>query len=337
MPGLLAAAARCGFSLPDLLRNAGIRVQGDVSHDGLPPNASVDGLLRLLDAARPVSTSASFPLALADSFRFEFFPEAETFLQSSPSLRDAMVMLPLIPSVVLPGIVFAMQETRGKTTILLTLDAQLQTPARDDLALLVFAIMHRLVTHLLPIAPDGIVLNLRQPAGLWQDSIRQYFNFPVRFDQAEDGLLAPSSLLDIPLLGNFPEVHANAQLQLEAHLARQQRSVSLAEQLRQYWHRHPDSLSDALPLAAAALALHPRTLQRKLQAEGLSFGSLLRDYRLAQAQQYLQQPSLDIESISLKLGFQDRHAFSHAFKQWTGLSPMAWRQQTVPLSTQINE
>ena len=89
MPGLLAASARCGFSLPDVLNSAGIRVQGDASHDGLPPNASVDGLLRLLDAARPVSLNACFPLALADSFRFEFFPEAETFLQSSRSLRAA--------------------------------------------------------------------------------------------------------------------------------------------------------------------------------------------------------------------------------------------------------
>ena len=165
----MAAAARCGFSLPDLLRNAGIRVQGDVSHDGLPPNASVDGLLRLLDAARPVSLNACFPLALADSFRFEFFPEAETFLQSSRSLRAAMVMLPLIPSVVLPGIVFTIHEAGEKTAVRLTLEAQLQGPAHEDLALLAFAIMHRLVTHLLPIAPDGIVLNLRQPAGLWQE------------------------------------------------------------------------------------------------------------------------------------------------------------------------
>ena len=35
MPGLLAASARCGFSLPDVLNSAGIRVQGDASHDGL--------------------------------------------------------------------------------------------------------------------------------------------------------------------------------------------------------------------------------------------------------------------------------------------------------------
>lgn len=329
MPGLLMAAARCGFSLPDLLRQAGVHIQGDVNHEGLPPHASINGLLHLLDAARVVSTNACFPLALADSFRFEFFPEAETFLQSSPSLREAMVMLPLVPSVVLPGILFTIQETGDKTAVHLTLEAPAQSPARDDLALLTFAIIHRLVMHLLPVAPEGIVLNLCQPAGIWQDSIRQYFRIPVRFDQPENCLLGPNHLLDIALLGSFPEVHAKAQLQLEAHLARQQRSGSLAEQLRQHWHRHPESLSDALTLTAAALSLHPRTLQRKLQSDGLSFGGLLRDYRLTQARKYLQEPQLDIESISLKLGFQDRHAFSHAFKQWTGLSPMAWRQQAA--------
>lgn len=327
MPGLLAAAARCGFSLPDVLRSAGIRVQADASHDGLPPNASIDTILRLHDAARAASSTACFPLALADSFRFEFFPEAETFLQSSRNLREAMAMLPLIPSVVHPDIVFDACEAGDRLSVRLKLDAHIHGPSRDDLALTAFAVIHRLLVHLLPVAPDGIVLHLRQPAGRWQDSIRAYFRFPVHFDQAEDCLLAPRRLLDMALLGDFPELHANARLQLEAHLARQQQGSSLATQLRQHWHRHPESLGADLAATATALELHPRTLQRRLRSEGLSFGGLLRDYRLAQAQHYLQQPALDIESISLKLGFQDRHAFSHAFKQWTGLAPMTWRQQ----------
>ena len=40
----------------------------------------------------------------------------------------------------------------------------------------------------------------------------------------------------------------------------------------------------------------------------------------------LRDMNLDIESIALKLGFNERRSFTLAFKHWQGMSPSQYRQ-----------
>ncbi len=81
---------------------------------------------------------------------------------------------------------------------------------------------------------------------------------------------------------------------------------------------------------AQSMLLTPRTLQRRLSSEGVSFSELLRDARQQRATQLLSESSLSMEQISATLGFSDAVAFSHAFKAWTGRSPQAWRTAAEP-------
>ncbi len=76
---------------------------------------------------------------------------------------------------------------------------------------------------------------------------------------------------------------------------------------------------------AAALFMTPRTLQRRLAAEGTGFGALLREVREVRARTLLRRPSLPIEEIAWRLGFHDPDAFSRAFRSWTGMSPSGFR------------
>lgn len=82
----------------------------------------------------------------------------------------------------------------------------------------------------------------------------------------------------------------------------------------------------SLPDLASSLHLTPRTLQRRLAAEGSSFAGLLQDVRLERAVELLGRRSLRMEEIAWRLGFSDAVAFSRAFKQWTGSAPAHWRQ-----------
>ncbi|MBF7729086.1 helix-turn-helix transcriptional regulator [Pseudomonas sp. N040] len=78
---------------------------------------------------------------------------------------------------------------------------------------------------------------------------------------------------------------------------------------------------------AAALSLHPRVLQKRLQAVGSSFAGLLRDTRLEIAQQHLRHSRLSITELALNLGYAEVAVFSRNFKAWTGESPLQWRQR----------
>ena len=72
---------------------------------------------------------------------------------------------------------------------------------------------------------------------------------------------------------------------------------------------------------ARDLGLSPRTLARRLEAEGLSFSSVLEKLRQDLARRYLAEDQLSIAQIAWLLGYRETAAFSHAFKRVTGKTP----------------
>jgi AraC-like DNA-binding protein len=77
---------------------------------------------------------------------------------------------------------------------------------------------------------------------------------------------------------------------------------------------------------AGELNLSPRTLQRKLSEAGASFQQVLDQARFALATDYLRQANLSLVDIAFLLGYQEQSAFTHAFKEWAGVNPGAWRE-----------
>ena len=87
----------------------------------------------------------------------------------------------------------------------------------------------------------------------------------------------------------------------------------------------PDGrMSDAK--VAETLFMSNRNLQRKLEAQGTTFKTILTELRKELASKYIQDPQLTLTEVSFMLGFSEMSAFSRAFKQWTGQSPKAQRQ-----------
>jgi AraC-like DNA-binding protein len=78
---------------------------------------------------------------------------------------------------------------------------------------------------------------------------------------------------------------------------------------------------------AAELGLSTRTLQRKLAEAGSSFQQVLDAVRFGLAQDYLRRRELGLVDIAFLLGFQEQSAFTHAFREWSGMNPGAWREQ----------
>jgi AraC-like DNA-binding protein len=80
---------------------------------------------------------------------------------------------------------------------------------------------------------------------------------------------------------------------------------------------------------AAALDLSPRTLQRKLADAGATFQQVLDAARYALAMDYLRRDGLSLVDIAFLLGFQEQSAFTHAFREWSGMNPGAWRERAL--------
>jgi AraC-like DNA-binding protein len=69
------------------------------------------------------------------------------------------------------------------------------------------------------------------------------------------------------------------------------------------------------------LGVSPRTLERRLACEGMTFSRVLDELRFDLARRYLQERDLPISEVAWLLGYRETSAFNHAFKRWTGKTP----------------
>lgn len=81
-----------------------------------------------------------------------------------------------------------------------------------------------------------------------------------------------------------------------------------------------------LPDVAERLALSPRSLHRKLEAEGESFQKIKDELRRDIAIHALTRTDTPLKQISVDVGFADQASFQRAFVQWTGRPPGTWRR-----------
>jgi AraC-like DNA-binding protein len=78
---------------------------------------------------------------------------------------------------------------------------------------------------------------------------------------------------------------------------------------------------------AEKLNMTPRTLQRRLQAEGVVFRQLVESIRQHHAERLLLLNQKSIGEVSDLLGYSDVTNFSRAFRRWAGCSPRDYLKQ----------
>jgi AraC-like DNA-binding protein len=83
----------------------------------------------------------------------------------------------------------------------------------------------------------------------------------------------------------------------------------------------------SLQAVSKRLGMSSRTVQRRLDELGSSFGACLAAVRLDLAQTLLREADLEIKEVAFLLGYSGGPAFCKAFSHWTGLSPLRFRQR----------
>jgi AraC-like DNA-binding protein len=143
---------------------------------------------------------------------------------------------------------------------------------------------------------------------------------PLRFGQPQNRISYPRAWATRPPRLANPITAA----QLSVHCARMledfQAQAEITRQVFGELTRAPGQFP-GLDDIAARLGMTARTLRRRLDAEGASYGALLTSVRHALALDYLCTTDLCIDDVALALGFSDAVSFRHAFKRWTGRTP----------------
>lgn len=151
------------------------------------------------------------------------------------------------------------------------------------------------------------------------------FPAPIRFGQPQSSITFDGLLEGLPI--------SRSEVEMQNFLARAPRDWIFTSSRE---HAFPLRVRELLLLsehldyhlsdAAAALNLTPRTLIRRLDADGTSFQGIKDGLRRDIAIRDLSQGTKSIEAISHDIGFASAANFHRAFKRWTGTTPGAYRR-----------
>ncbi|MCV2874595.1 AraC family transcriptional regulator [Defluviimonas sp. WL0050] len=83
-----------------------------------------------------------------------------------------------------------------------------------------------------------------------------------------------------------------------------------------------------LDVFAAICGLHPRRVQRILQAKGTSFSQMKDDVRQSVSEDLLSNTTLPISQVALQVGLSGPAALDRAFRRWTGKTPTGFRAES---------
>lgn len=153
---------------------------------------------------------------------------------------------------------------------------------------------------------------------------KRLFGCEVLFNQEHDRLVIKSHYLNYPMVSLATDSKYSLEQGLSTELS--QYGEDLQRQITTIILQTLGIQGMSLENIARLLNTNKRTLQRKLNAHKLSFKTILSEVRTKTACWHLEASSMDITLLSEILGYSDISAFSKAFRQKTGSSPLKWRK-----------
>lgn len=154
-------------------------------------------------------------------------------------------------------------------------------------------------------------------------SYEECFGCAVRFEQDWCGQQLQACIAASPIDHADPQTLHYATKYLESNLAPGPTPLSsrVSELIRRLL---PTGQCNANNIAAE-LAMHPRTLQRRLAYEQLRYEQLLDNERRRLAERYLGESGMHMVQIAGLLGYTEQSTFSRSCQRWFGMTPRKYR------------
>lgn len=154
---------------------------------------------------------------------------------------------------------------------------------------------------------------------------RQFFGCDVHFEQKADGLVLTEDDLLCPVVDPDSRVYEMATSFIETRFPHMEASIQA--RVRSLIEQYIGSKDCTNERVAADFCLHPRTLQRRLRAEGTSFEDLKDEIRRDLALRFIQNGDMPLKRVAEKLGYAETSVLSRSCFRWFSSSPREMRAQ----------
>ncbi len=146
------------------------------------------------------------------------------------------------------------------------------------------------------------------------------FGCPVRFGAVRNTMTFSNKDLQVPI-PTANDLAAEGLLRILDEKMQQVTPTGFTMKVRNALATMIDKGGALREAVADSLLISERTLQRRLEAEGTDFSTLVDDVRREIAEQFLGNDKMTMKEMSYKLGFSEPRAFHRACIRWFGKPP----------------
>ncbi|WP_424965307.1 AraC family transcriptional regulator ligand-binding domain-containing protein [Dinoroseobacter sp. S375] len=301
-----------------------------LERSGLPMEAgpaqgrvTLDQIVRLYQLAA-VETGDEMMGLWSRPIRARALQHLLTTLRESTSLASALYRFSTFWNLLLDDYQFDLSEEAE--TYALRLIPQTDAPAQRFGHMLILKLAHGILSWLarqeVPLA--GVAFAFEPPS--FEEDYAVIFPAPIRFSAPATTIRVPTKALGPVQIRSSDDLDRFLENAPRDWIFTRSQEHTQSLRVRAYLTEVP---WEAAHLGAAANALHmtPRTLIRRLEADGTSFQAIKDGLRRDIAIRRLQLEEASIEAIAQDVGFSSAASFHKAFHRWTGATPSSYRRR----------
>lgn len=315
-----------------LMETLGVNVEDLLRHAGLPPGLlsrsspelETADYFRLWSSLETLLNDPLLPLSVVRAFTPDVFSPSIFACYCSPNLNVALERLSTYKPIICP-MTMRLERTETEMSVTLKMADHFELPTSFVLMELVFLVNLARTATRQTVSP--VRVEMRRPPELLS-AYRAFFGVPVTAGQ-ENRIAFRRTDTELPFLSVNNAMFAVFEPVLKKRLSELERDATLTERVRTSLSEMMASGLTGIGDVAGRLAMSPRTLQRKLAAEGTTFQEILNQVRADVATVYLRKTHYSNAEIAFLLGYDDPNSFIRAFHGWTGSTPEASRRAAL--------
>jgi AraC-like DNA-binding protein len=313
-------ARRLGLDPLRMIREAGLNPAHLADPDLRIPAASV---VALLETSARKSGCLTVGLEMAESWRMSDFGAISLLLSHQRTLRDALSAIVRYRHLLNDAVNLEVEEAERLVFVREEIVVEGGAPASRQAIELAIGIVFRTFRALLgpEWRPRGV--RFRHPAPPKLTVHHRVFGSAVRFDADFNGIVLAAEDMERANPAADAAMARHAQRYVDSLPGA--RKTSNAEEVRRSIHVLLPRGRASIEQVAQALGTQPRTLQRKLEANGESFAALLNATRRDLAVRHLDNPAYSLAQVAELLGYGFPSSFTRWFSAEFGKSPTEWR------------
>ncbi|NHO65723.1 AraC family transcriptional regulator [Aestuariicella hydrocarbonica] len=321
----------------ELCRHLGLNPQLLLGEVGLTPalladqdnRISATAVVSLLEKSAQASNCLTFGLRLAETRQLSDFGAVSLLLLHQKTLRDALHITIHYRRLLNEALVMHIEDAGKVAIIREEVVTETSVPARQSIEFAI-GVLYRLCKALLGGNWHPQSVNFTHDAPQDVQLHKRMFGAKVEFGAEFNGIVCASADLDCPNPQADPAMARYAELLLSS--LQREEALSVAEEVRQAIYLLLPMGRASIEQIAQAMGVNTRTLQRRLESDGVTFTDLINEVRFVLVQRYMANPQYSLSCIADLLGYSMASSFTRWFNAQFGMSPVRWRSINCPSS-----